>query len=157
MPVGTLALGSRFGCDHLGRLTRVMVHTPGNELKIINTNNYRDWLFDSVPDLPSFQDEHERYCQLLRLQGAEVLELADYIDNVSDAEPRRLACSFVPLEPGVLVHYDTALDLQTRRTLSCKGVEFTVFHPEAMRAGGGSLRCLTLRLHRTGARSPWEQ
>jgi arginine deiminase len=77
--------------------------------------------------------------------------------NVSDAEQRRLACSFVPLELGVLFHYDTALDLQTRRVLSRKGVEFIVFHPGAMRAGGGSLRCLTLRLHRTDVRSPWEQ
>ncbi len=321
MSIGVPALDSCFGCDYLGRLTRVMVHKPGDELKIIDAANHRDWLFDSVPDLPAFQDEHECYCEFLRLQGVEVLELADWIDdaeekltrlpnitymhdiavisdqgailsamawegrrnehlvvrealqnleipilwefdeptdafegcllpwpravlvaeterhspqsvrkflqsarqdfeeviyldvpkarrymhpdtiynriterlalvylpaiqaayvyrrdvvepidfpefmqargvelvNVSDAEQRRLACSFVPLEPGVVLHYDTALDPATRRLLSRKGVEFIFFHPEAMRAGGGSLRCLTLRLHRTGAGSPWEQ
>ncbi len=321
MSIGVPALGSRFGCEHLGRLTRVMVHKPGDELKIINAANHRDWLFDSVPDLPGFQDEHERYCELLRPQGVEVLELADHIANpveklarspnimymhdiavisdqgailssmawegrrnehlvvrealqnvgipifwefddpadafegcllpwpravlvaeterhsaqsvrkflesvrqdfeeviyldvpkarrymhpdtiynriterlalvhlpaiqaaylyrkdvvapidfaefmqargvelvnVSDAEQRRLACSFVPLESGVIFHYDDALDPATRRVLSHKGVEFIFFHPQAMHAGGGSLRCITLRLHRTGARNPWEQ
>ena len=68
--------------------------------------------------------------------------------SVSSSEQRRLACSFVPLEPGVIMHYDTALDKETRATLSQKGVEIIFFHPEAITAGGGSLRCLTLRLHR---------
>jgi len=319
MPTDTLAVGKRFGCDHLGRLTRVLVHKPGAELNVINHANHRDWLFDSVPDIPAFQDEHELYCELLRSQGVEVLELTDYLDdapqklarlpnitymhdiavissrgallssmawesrrnehlvvrealqnlgipilwefdepddafegcllpwpravlvaeterhsphsvrkflqqaashfeevicldvpkarrymhpdtiynritdrlalvhlpairaaylyhqggvepidfpefmqsrgielvNVSDSEQRRLACSFVPLEPGVIFHYDTALDPDTRRRLSRKGVEFILFHPDALRAGGGSLRCLTLRLHRAGRRRPF--
>ncbi len=305
---------SCFGCDHLGRLTRVMVHKPGDELKVINSANYRDWLFDHVPDVDRFREEHEAYCELLRSCGIEVLELADYVEdapqklakmpnvtymhdiavissrgailscmawaarrnehvvvrealqnlgipiflefdepqdafegclllsphtilvaeterhsppsirkfvdralcafdeviclqipkarrymhpdtiynrvterlslvyvpaiqaayvyrkgrvepidfpefmrargieliNVSDSEQRRLACSFVPLEPGVILHYDTALDSMTQRLLARKGVEIILFRPEAMRAGGGSLRCITLRLHRAG-------
>jgi arginine deiminase len=293
-----------FGCDSLGRLTRVMVHRPGEELKIINGSNHRDWLFDTVPDVIEFRDEHDAYCELLRSHSVEVLELADYIANapaklanrpnitymhdiaviskhgallsamawagrrdehlivrealenlsipifsafdepqdafegclllsprtvlvaeterhnpssirkfiaralfafdeviyvkipkarrfmhpdtvynrvtdrlalvylpaiqaaylcrrdavepvdfaalmrargieminVSDTEQQRLACSF---------HYDTALDPPTRRQLSRRGVEIVPFHPHALHAGGGSLRCLTLRLHRT--------
>lgn len=70
---------------------------------------------------------------------------------VSDAEQRRWACSFVPLEPGVILHYDIALRPETRRKLERRGVEFVLFHPDAMLAGGGSLRCLTLRLHRDAA------
>jgi arginine deiminase len=291
----------------------VMVHRPGDELDIINSENYHDWLFDSVPDINAFREEHQAYTELLKSHGVEVLELADYIDNpaqklarmpnitymhdiavisskgailscmamdgrrnehlvvkealqnigipifsefdepedafegclllsprtvlvaeterhnwksiskfilkalsafdevifvkipkarrymhpdtiynriteqlslvylpafestflfrqgyveridftkymqangielinVSDSEQRRLACSFVPLEPGVIFHYDTALDDSTRKVLAQKGVEMIVFHPEALRAGGGSLRCITLRLHRT--------
>jgi arginine deiminase len=315
-----------FGCDSLGRLTRVMVHRPGDELKILDSTNYRDWLFDKVPDVNRFRTEHGAYCELLQSHGVEVLELADHVEDasektarmpnltymhdiavisrrgailshmagpgrrdehlvvrealqnlgipifsefdgpddafegclllspqtvlvahterhsarsirkfvrralsafeeviyvkipparrymhpdtiynrvterlslvylpaveaaclygkapaptrdgeaarwrprieridfpqflrargielidVSDDEQRRLACSFVPLEPGVIFHYDTALDPATRRRLSRKGVEFIFFHPDALRAGGGSLRCLTLRLHR---------
>lgn len=301
-----------FGCDSLGRLTRVMVHRPGDELKVIDANNHRDWLFDSVPDITGFRAEHEAYCELLRSHGVQVLELADHVANareklanlpnitymhdtavisnrgailsrmawagrrdehlvvrealqnlgipifsafgepqdafegclllspqtilvaeterhsflsirkfiahalaafdeviyvqipktrrfmhpdtiynritdrlalvylpaiegtylyrkdrvepvdfaefmrargiellnVSDSEQQRLACSFVPLEPGVIFHYDTALDTATRRQLSRRGVEIIPFHPHALHAGGGSLRCLTLRLHR---------
>jgi arginine deiminase len=320
MTRGPLNAAGSFGCEALGRLTRVLVHRPGAELRIINAANYRDWLFDSVPDVPRFAEEHEAYCALLRAHGVEVLELSDCIENaaerlarmpnitymhdiavvashgallscmagpgrrnehlivreallnlgipifsefeepedafegclllspqtvlvaeterhssasigkfvaralsafdevihlkvpkarrymhpdtiynrvserlslvylraieaaylfrrdrsaapqpaeperidfprfmrargvelidVSDSEQRRLACSFVPLEPGVIFHYDTALDAATRRQLSRRGVEMIFFHPQALRAGGGSLRCLTLRLHR---------
>lgn len=307
-----------FGCDSLGRLTRVLVHRPGAELEIINATNHRAWLFDTVPDVSAFRAEHDAYCELLRSHGVEVLELADYVENaaaklahlpnitymhdtavisrrgallssmawdsrrnehlvvrealenlgvpifsafddphdafegclllapgtilvaeterhsflsirkfiaraladfdeviylqipkarrymhpdtiynrvtdwlalaylpaieaarlyrkgsvapvdfpelmrargveiisVSDAEQRRLACSFVPLEPGVLFHYDTALDPGTRKQLARKGVEVIPFHPQALHAGGGSLRCLTLRLHRTPTMPP---
>jgi arginine deiminase len=320
MTRGLLYAPGRFGCDVLGRLTRVMVHRPGDELKLINAANYRDWLFDGVPDVHGFAEEHEAYCELLRTHRVEVLELSDCIGNaatklacmpnitymhdiavvsrrgallscmarpgrrnehlvvrealqnlgipifsefdepedafegclllspqtvlvaeterhrpqsigkfvkralsafdevlyvkvpparrymhpdtiynrvmerlslvylpaietaylyrkarsaglphpeperidfpqfmrargvelieVSDGEQQRLACSFVPLEPGVIFHYDTALDAATRRRLARKGVEMIFFHPQALCAGGGSLRCLTLRLHR---------
>jgi arginine deiminase len=312
MTRGLLNPTGLFGCETLGRLTRVMVHRPGDELKIIHAGNFRHWLFDSVPDVQGFAEEHEAYCELLRAHGVEVLELSHCLGNaaerlarlpnitylhdiaavssrgallssmawpgrrgehlvvrealqnigipifsefdepedafegclllspqtilvveterhrrpsigkfiaralaafdeviylkvpparrymhpdtvynritdrlslvylpaietalhyrrhrvepidfadfmrargvelidVSDAEQRRLACSFVPLEPGVIFHYDTALDPATRRRLSRRGVEMIFFHPRALQAGGGSLRCLTLRLHR---------
>ncbi len=312
MDLQTRHMNNGFGCDSLGRLTRVMVHRPGDELRIINDANYRDWLFDRVPDVAAFRAEHEAYGELLRSHGVEVLELADHVAhaaqklahmpnvtylhdiavvsnrgailscmawtgrrdehlvvrealenlgipifsafddpqdafegclllspqtilvaeterhsplsiykfiaralsafeeviylkipkarrfmhpdtvynritdrlarvylpameaawlyrpgrvepvdfpelmrargiellNVSDSEQQRLACSFVPLEPGVIFHYDTALNPSTRRQLACRGVEIIPFHAHALHAGGGSLRCLTLRLHR---------
>jgi len=70
------------------------------------------------------------------------------IISVSDSEQRRLACSFVPLENGTIFHYDTALDHKTRKNLENEGIEIISFHPDALLAGGGSLRCHTLRLCR---------
>jgi arginine deiminase len=67
---------------------------------------------------------------------------------VSDSEQSRLACSFVPLESGTIFHYDTALDQETRKNLESEGIEIIPFHPDALLAGGGSLRCHTLRLCR---------
>lgn len=67
---------------------------------------------------------------------------------LSDAEQRRWGTSFVPLEPGVIVNYDISLTSETVRTLEREGVRFIHFHPDALLAGGGSLRCLTLRLLR---------
>ena len=301
-----------YGCEEFGRLTRVMMHRPGKELELISHENHRQWLFDRVPDIDRFIEEHDRYRELLVSYGVDVLEVSDYVNehhelmarmpnlmylhdiavissrgailssmawegrkdeeivvrevltnlgipifidfddpsdafegclllspetvlvaeterhsreaidkfvrkaltafreviyvdipkarrymhpdtiynrvsthlaitylpafktsylftsrgvdridfaeymrhkgveliNVSDSEQLRLACSFVPLQPGVIFHYDTALDKETQALLARKGVEIIFFHPEAITAGGGSLRCITLRLHR---------
>ncbi len=68
--------------------------------------------------------------------------------NVSDDEQRRWGTTFVPLEPGTIFHYDIALKPATQRTLARRGVKIIEFHPDALLAGGGSLRCLTLRIWR---------
>jgi len=67
---------------------------------------------------------------------------------VTEEEQRRWATTFVPLEPGTIFHYDIALAPATRRALARRGVNIIEFHPEALLAGGGSLRCLTLRIWR---------
>ncbi len=304
--------GIPYGCEEFGRLESVLIHTPGEELELINDSNYQHWLFDKVPDVQKFIEEHTKYRELLISHGVKVYELSDYVHdnmdllkkmpnaiylhdiavitrngailscmawpgrrleqvvvkealtnlgiptwiefderedafegclllspdtvlvaeterhkyssiqkfikkalehfeeviyvdipkerrymhpdtifnrvthdlalaylpafketylfscghaqkinfaeymdqkgieliNVSDSEQRRLACSFVPLQSGVIFHYDTALDKETQKLLSKKGIELILFHPEALVAGGGSLRCITLRLHR---------
>lgn len=68
--------------------------------------------------------------------------------GITDEEQQNWGCSFVPLEPKVIIHYDIALSNQTKQKLRQQGVEIIEFHPQALLAGGGSLRCLTLRLWR---------
>jgi N-Dimethylarginine dimethylaminohydrolase len=68
--------------------------------------------------------------------------------TISDQEQKTWGCSFVPLEPGQIIHYDIALSAQTTKVLRAKGVEIIEFHPRALLAGGGSLRCLTLQILR---------
>ncbi len=306
--------GSRiaYGCDELGRLKSVLVHTPGDELLLINDSNYKHWLYDKVPETSGYIKEHMQYQELLESNGIKVYELADHVEEnvdlinrlpnltflhdtavisrkgailskmrppareneeivvkealnklgipifnefnggegffegclliskdtvfvadterhtysfiqefisnilsefdeiiyvripkarrymhpdtifnriredlalaylpafeetclytedsrekidfeefmrekgmeiipVSDSEQNRLACSFVPLESGTIFHYDTALDTETKKKLTVEGIEIIPFHPEALLAGGGSLRCHTLRLCR---------
>jgi arginine deiminase len=301
-----------YGCDELGRLKSVLLHTPGEELTLINELNYKLWLYDKVPDISGYIKEHRNYQELLESNGVKVYELTDYVEenkdlmqkmpnitflhdtavisrkgamlskmrpparekeeivvkealsnlgipilnefngekgffegcllisketvfvadterhtypfiqefissalkefdeviyaripkarrymhpdtvfnriredlalaylpafeetclftkdsrektdfkqlmkergmeiiSVSNSEQSRLACSFVPLESGTIFHYDTAIDYNTRKSLSREGVEIMPFHPEALLAGGGSLRCHTLRLCR---------
>lgn len=301
-----------YGCDELGKLKSVLVHTPGDELLLVNESNYKHWLYDKVPDVSGYVKEHTRYQELLESNGVKVYELADHVEEnidlisrlpnltflhdtavisrkgailskmrppareneeivvkealnklgipilnefnriegffegclllskdtifvadterhtypfiqefisnilsefdeviyvripkarrymhpdtifnriredlalaylpafeetclytedsreridfegfmrekgmeiipVSDPEQKRLACSFVPLESGTIFHYDIALDKETKRKLAYEGVEIIPFHPEALLAGGGSLRCHTLRLCR---------
>lgn len=301
-----------YGCDELGRLKSVLVHTPGDELLLLDESNYTHWLYDKVPDVSEYVKEHIRYQELLESNGIKVYELSDHVEEnidlisrmpnltflhdtavisikgailskmrppareneeivvkealnnlgipilnefngsegffegclllskdtvfvadterhtypfilefisnilsefeeviyaripkarrymhpdtifnriredlalaylpafeetclftedsrekidfegfmrekgmniipVSDPEQSRLACSFVPLESGTIFHYDIALDTETKRKLTREGVEIISFHPEALLAGGGSLRCHTLRLCR---------
>ena len=70
-----------YGCEEFGRLARVMLHRPGSELELINHDNHRQWLFDRVPDIGRFIDEHDRYRQLLISHGVDVLELSDYVND----------------------------------------------------------------------------
>lgn len=304
--------GRAYGCESFGRLRRVMVHTPGDELQRVREYNFTDWLFDRPPEPERLREEHLSWCRLLERHGVEVVQLSDhvseneaavselpnltylhdaavitsrgailsrmsgrarrgeeqvvgkaladlgipvwigfngpddrfegclllsretvlvaeterhsraavgafvrwasewfrevvYVDvpkarrymhpdtvfnrvdhdlalaftpaflqtflfsrgrareidfkrfmaergveviDVSAAEQERLACTFVPLEPGTIFHYDTALDRKTVRMLERRGVKVLMFHPEALTAGGGSLRCITLRLLR---------
>lgn len=305
-------LSIAYGCDELGKLKSVLVHTPGDELLLINESNYTHWLYDKVPEISGYVKEHMRYQELLESNGVKVYELADYVEEnmdlmkrlpnltflhdtavisgkgailskmrpparekeevvvkealnnlgipilnefngskgffegclllskdtifvadterhtypfiqefisnilsefeeviyarvpkarrymhpdtifnrvredlalaylpafeetclftggarekidfgelikekgmeiipVSDSEQGRLACSFVPLESGTIFHYDTALNEETNTKLKQEGIEIIPFHPEALLAGGGSLRCHTLRLCR---------
>jgi arginine deiminase len=74
-------------------------------------------------------------------RGIEVLAIAD-------EEQKKWGCSFMPLAPGRIIHYDIALAAATVKALHAKGTEIIEFHPDALLAGGGSLRCLTLQLLR---------
>ena len=72
---------------------------------------------------------------------------------LSDREQRQWGSSFVPLQPGEIFCYDISHDAGTRNLLEREGVKFIFFHPDALLAGGGSLRCLTMRLYREGCAS----
>jgi arginine deiminase len=76
--------------------------------------------------------------------GTKNMELID----ISEGEQKNWGCSFVPLEPKTIIHYDIALGNETRNKLRQRGVELIEFHPDALLAGGGSLRCITLSIWR---------
>jgi arginine deiminase len=67
---------------------------------------------------------------------------------LSGQEQQRWGTSFVPLEPGVIINYDISLEQKTVNLLEREGIRFIHFHPDALLAGGGSLRCLTMRILR---------
>ncbi|MDR3590286.1 MAG: arginine deiminase family protein [Negativicutes bacterium] len=100
--------------------------------------------------LPAFLEAYS-----VTAKGTEAIDFVKHMSkrdmeiiNISDQEQKTWGCSFVPLEPNLLIHYDIALSAQTRKVLQAKGVEIAEFHPNALLAGGGSLRCLTLQLFR---------
>ncbi|WP_200796612.1 arginine deiminase family protein [Sporobacter termitidis] len=99
---------------------------------------------------PAFQDTY-----LFTKAGVSAIELKEWMARrhvtlvpLSDKEQQRWGSSFVPLEPGLIINYDISLEPSTIKTLEHEGVRFIHFHPDALLAGGGSLRCLTMRLWR---------
>lgn len=303
---------TKYGIEKLGRLKKVMVHKPVHSLKIINSANNYYYLFDKVPDVDKYLEEHDQYTNLLKSLDIEVYELSDYVYenqhlidtlpslpylhdssvitksgailsrmvsthgrkgedivvkealmnlgipiyyefkeedtfegclllspdtlfiadterhskasietfipaalhlfkeviyaeipqarrfmhpdmiynrisehlsliylpaflntylitdkkrtvidfkeymkskdieliNISDEEQQKWGCSFVPLEPNTIINYDISLTSETQKDLERRGVQIISLHPDALLAGGGSLRCLTLRILR---------
>lgn len=87
--------------------------------------------------------------------GITQIEIKDWMKKhhvelfpLAEEEQKRWGTSFVALEPGVVVNYDISLEQKTVNSLEREGVRFIHFHPQALLAGGGSLRCLTMRLFR---------
>lgn len=97
--------------------------------------------FISVYRITKQQRESIDFRKFMTSRGIEIV-------NVSDQEQKNWACSFMPLKQNVIFHYDISLAAQTTKALYSKGVEIIEFHPDAILAGGGSLRCLTLQILR---------
>jgi len=81
--------GRRWGCSSdVGRLRLVLMHRPGEELKIVDPAKklpeigaYGDpatgwyWRGDSVPDIASMQAQHDALVEALRDEGVEIVLL----------------------------------------------------------------------------------
>lgn len=77
--------------SEVGHLRAVMVHRPGIEIARITPENKEALLFDDLLWLERAQDEHDRFADLLRSRGAEVVYFEELLcdvmedDNVRDA------------------------------------------------------------------------
>lgn len=63
--------------SEIGPLRRVMLHRPGEELLNLMPEHLERLLFDDIPYLHLAQQEHDRFAELLRQQGVEVVYLED--------------------------------------------------------------------------------
>lgn len=81
--------GRRWGCNNdVGRLRMVLMHRPGDELKIVDTSKRLDdigafgdpetgwyWRGNTVPPLEAMQKEHDALVAALKAEGVEVVHL----------------------------------------------------------------------------------
>jgi arginine deiminase len=74
--VGVVELGTN---SEVGALRIVILHRPGAELRRLNPRNNDQLLFDGLPWVARAQEEHDRFAELLRSRGVEVLLLADLL------------------------------------------------------------------------------
>ncbi len=115
-----------------------------------------DMIFNRISDqLGLFFPPAFLKCWHIRKDGRQEIDFASWMKArkmelipVSDEEQQKWGTSFVTLTPNHVVNYDFSMKPATQKALESMGVRFTQFHPEALLAGGGSLRCLTMRLLR---------
>ncbi|MCL6520916.1 MAG: arginine deiminase [Firmicutes bacterium] len=76
--------------SEIGRLERVMVHRPGEEIENLTPERLHALLFEDIPYLPGMQREHDAFVQVLRRHGVEVLYLEEQLEEVlAEEEVRR--------------------------------------------------------------------
>lgn len=61
--------------SEIGKLKKVMLHRPGQELENLMPDHLERLLFDDIPFLADAQSEHDAFAQALRDEGIEVLYL----------------------------------------------------------------------------------
>lgn len=76
--------------SEIGRLKKVLLHRPGQELENLMPEYLERLLFDDIPYLREAQKEHDAFAGCLRQQGVEVLYLTDLVVNsITSDEVRR--------------------------------------------------------------------
>ena len=63
--------------SEIGKLNKVLLHRLGNEIEGLVPDNFERLLFDDIPYLKIAQQEHDRFAELLRENGGEVIYYAD--------------------------------------------------------------------------------
>ena len=68
--------------SEIGKLKKVLLHRPGNELLNLTPDTLSNLLFDDIPYLPDAQKEHDAFANALRENGVEVVYLEDLMAEV---------------------------------------------------------------------------
>ena len=73
--------------SEIAPLKTVLLHRPGEELLNLTPDTLGELLFDDIPDLKEAQIEHDRFANILRDNGVEVVYLEDLMAETLDAHP----------------------------------------------------------------------
>jgi len=68
--------------SEIGKLNKVLLHRIGSEVEGLVPDNFARLLFDDIPYLKVAQEEHDRFAQVLRENGVEVVY---YVDETAKA------------------------------------------------------------------------
>lgn len=68
--------------SEIGKLNKVLLHRPGQELEHLVPGDLERLLFDDIPYLKAAQSEHDLFADIMRGQGVEVVYLEDLTAEV---------------------------------------------------------------------------
>ena len=83
-------MGNIHVTSEIGKLNKVLLHRPGNELLNLTPDTLERLLFDDIPYLPDAQKEHDAFANALRENGVEVVYLEDLVSDVIKDEEIKL-------------------------------------------------------------------
>ncbi len=66
----------------IGKLEKVIVHRPGEELEYLTPKYLEELLFDEIPWLERAREEHSKFVKIMKDQGTEVLYITDLMEDV---------------------------------------------------------------------------
>ena len=67
--------------SEIGRLKKVMLHRPGEELENLMPEYLERLLFDDIPYLHIAREEHDKFAEILRQNNVEVVYLTDLVEQ----------------------------------------------------------------------------
>ena len=68
--------------SEIGKLKKVLLHEPGEELNNLTPNSLEELLFDDIPWLPLAKKEHQAFANAFKENGIEVVYLVDLAAEV---------------------------------------------------------------------------
>lgn len=68
--------------SEIGKLNKVLLHRPGDEIEALVPDNLERLLFDDIPFLKVAQQEHDRFAEILRENDVDVIY---YVDETAKA------------------------------------------------------------------------
>ena len=72
--------------SEIGKLNKVLLHEPGEELENLTPKYLGELLFDDIPYLPLAKREHQAFADAFRKEGIEVVYLVDLISETLDMD-----------------------------------------------------------------------
>jgi arginine deiminase len=88
--------------SEIGKLKKVMLHRPGNEVENLIPEYLGRLLFDDIPYLKIARQEHDRFAEILRENGTEVLYLEELVaEAISDQEIKKQFVDEMLEESGI--------------------------------------------------------
>jgi len=77
-----LVISMKFGAQtEYGKLRKVLMHRPGEGMRVVTAGNKDDYLFRDPVYWKAFQEEHDAFTDALKAEGVEVILLTDLLDE----------------------------------------------------------------------------
>lgn len=137
--------------SEIGKLKKVMLHRPGEELENLMPEYLERLLFDDIPYLHIAREEHDKFADILRQHDVEVVYLTDLVEqsivnqDVKEQLIREMiqdASITTSRERDVLTEYFRSLDNRTMIAKMMSGIRKTEIQQFEGKSLGDFLRNL---------------